>query len=278
LGDVLWIEPVIRQLATRYKKVIVHTKHNELFRNFPLENVVFRQKLNLIEKIIWKLESLFNISFFFINLEMAYEKDPKVHFLNAYQKKARLPVTEEYPKIYLSKEEKEKILIEDKYAVLHIETLSDKNYRRIYGVEWEKIADYLAKKGFKIIQIGKESASIKGTNYIHTSIRNMIVLINKSHFFIGIDSGPSHIAASLGIPSLIFFGAVNPDFRHFRPLFKGAILQQACEFAGCYHESIKKEPVDCRLVGNKGIPKCSLHTTEYVIQKIEFLIKEYKLL
>jgi hypothetical protein len=66
LGDVLWIEPVIRQLATRHKRVIVHTRHNELFLNYPLANVIFREKLGLAEKLLWKLESLFNTSLFCI--------------------------------------------------------------------------------------------------------------------------------------------------------------------------------------------------------------------
>lgn len=103
----------------------------------------------------------------------------------------------------------------------------------------------------------------------------MMVVIKKSSLFIGIDSGPSHIAASLGTPSLLFFGAINPDYRHFRELLKGHILQQACEFAGCYHTS-QKEEVDCRLVGNSGIPKCSLHTTEYVKGQIDSVIKAYR--
>jgi ADP-heptose:LPS heptosyltransferase len=105
----------------------------------------------------------------------------------------------------------------------------------------------------------------------------MIGIISGAAFFIGIDSGPSHMAAALNIPSLIFFGAVNPDFRHFRDLLRGRFLQQFCEYAGCYHESSESKPI-CRLVGNEGIPKCSLHTTEYVLNNIDLLIKDYQLL
>ena len=118
---------------------------------------------------------------------------------------------------------------------------------------------------------------IDGVQTVKTTIREMISLINGSSFFIGIDSGPSHIAASLGIPALIFFGAVNPSYRHFSQLFKGSFLQQYCEFAGCYHEQVSATGVECRLVGDNGIPKCSLHTTEYVISNIDLLIKKFQI-
>lgn len=276
LGDVLWIEPVIRQLATRYKKVIVHTKHNELFLNYPLPNVVFKEELGFAEKILWKLESFFNTSFFSISLEKAYEKRPKMHFLQAYQQEAGLPVTREYPHLHLSAEELKKVLVAaKKYAVLHIESFSDKNYRKVYGVDWNNVVKYLTEKGFTVVQLGKNPAPLNGVEHVRTSIREMMVVIKKSSLFIGIDSGPSHIAASLGTPSLLFFGAINPAYRHFPELLKGHILQQACEYAGCYHEASKKEEVDCRLVGNSGIPKCSLHTTEYVRGHIDSIIKEY---
>jgi ADP-heptose:LPS heptosyltransferase len=213
LGDVLWIEPVIRQLAARYKKVIVHTKHNELFLNYPLPNVVFKEKLGLFEKIWWKLESLLNTSIFSISLDMAYEKRPKMHFLNAYQQRAGLPLTREYPQLHLSAAELQKDLVPagTPYAVLHIESFSNKNYRKVYGVDWNNVVQHLIEKGYTVVQLGKDPAPLKGVQHVRTSIREMMVVIKKSSLFIGIDSGPSHLAASLGTPSLLFFGAIRKD-------------------------------------------------------------------
>jgi len=102
----------------------------------------------------------------------------------------------------------------------------------------------------------------------------LIALINKCDLFIGIDSGPSHIATSLGKPALIFFGAVNPLLRHFPGKFQGSFLQQPCEFSGCYHEVISKSGQTCRLVGDSGIPKCSLHTNAYLLNAINNLTTE----
>ena len=77
LGDVLWIEPIIDEIALKYKKVIVHTKYNEIFNNYKHKNVIFKKELNIFEKILHALENFFNTSILFISLENTYEKDSK---------------------------------------------------------------------------------------------------------------------------------------------------------------------------------------------------------
>jgi len=277
LGDVLWIEPIINEIALKYKKVIVHTKYNEIFNNYKHKNVIFKKELNIFEKILHALENLLKTSILFISLENTYEKDSKQHILNAYQKKSKLELSEKYPKIYFSEKESMKNIVNfDNYIVIHLESFSTRNYRKVYGIDWDKIASYLSERGYKIILIGKNTYEIENTIYIKTDLRDAMILINKAKFFIGIDSFPSHVAASLGIPALIFFGAINPGYRHFISKFKGTFLQQECEFNGCYHTNNKKE-VTCKIVGNNGIPKCSLHNNNFVINKIENLIAKYNL-
>jgi len=277
LGDVLWIEPLIRQLAPLYKRVIVYTKYPELFLHYPLPNVRFTSQLGFWEKLRWALGKRLPGDHTFIDLDEAYEKNPRMHFLNAYQLAAGLPSSREYPRLYLSKEEISYRPAEagtSKHIVLHLESLTDRNYRKVYGVEWEKVVSVLTAKGYRVLLVGKDPVPISGAVPVKTSIREMISLIHGATFFIGIDSGPSHLAAALGVPALIFFGAVNPDFRHFRDLLKGRILQQPCEYAGWYHEDNRTAGFSCRLVGDEGIPKCALHTTEYVLKNIDLLIKE----
>lgn len=277
LGDVLWIEPIIDEIALKYKKVIVHTKYNEIFNNYIHKNVIFKKELTIFEKILHALENFLNTSILFISLENTYEKDSKKHILNAYQKKSKLELSEKYPKIYFSDVERNINIVHfDNYIVIHLESFSTRNYRKIYGVDWNQISSYLAEKGYKIILIGKNRYEIDNALYIETDLREAMLLINKAKFFIGIDSFPSHVSASLGIPALIFFGAVKPEFRHFISKFKGEFLQQKCEFNGCYHTD-KKNEVTCKLVGNEGIPKCALHNNSYVINSIEKLITKYKL-
>lgn len=275
MGDVLWIEPIIRQLASQYKKVVVHTRNNVLFENYPLPNVVFKSRQSIFEKLLSRL-ALWTKVPRYINLDMAYERNPKVHFLHAYQMKSSLPQTIEYPKLHLTKQEEQQCLVDSKYVVLHLDSESDKNFRRVFGVDWNKIVRYLSEKGYKVVQVGAASSNIENVEYLKTDLRQMMSLIVQSSMFIGIDSGPSHVAASLNVPSLIFFGAVNPLFRHFPELFNGYFLQQPCEFSGCFHTQTDTSTLECRLVGDKGIPKCSLHSDAYVIQHIDLLINKEK--
>ena len=271
MGDVLWIEPIIRAMAMKHKKVIVHTYFNDLFDNYPYPNVTFRNKLSLFEKIGRNLR-LSN----FITLDESYEKTPHMHMLHAYQLRAHLPVTDEYPQVYLNEMEKDQFK-GIRYAVLHLEGSSEKNYRKIYGVNWAEIISHIKQAGYEVLYIGQQNAQAEaaGAIYQQTSIREMIALLYNASLFIGIDSGPSHIAASFSVPSLLFFGAITFDYRHFRHLFNGYLMQNDCRFAGCYHNvaDYRRAPqLVCRIVGDEGIPPCSLHTTSAVLQHIQKLI------
>ena len=274
LGDVLWIDPIIRELSFKFTKIIVHTKYNELFLSMKYENVIFKQKLNLLEKIFSNIEKLLNTRFKFINLDDAYERSPNMHLLHAYQKKANLPIKSRYPifDIY-DKNIRNKFNIQGKYFILHVESFSEKNYRNVYGLDWNKIAKFINDLGYKVIQVGISPTEISNSIKLSTSIFELISLIKESSYFIGIDSFPSHVAASIKVPSLIFFGAVNPEFRHFKNIFNGFFLSQQCEFSGCFHTSKRSKQVSCKIVGDAGIPKCSMHSNEYVIKNIENLLK-----
>lgn len=265
----LWIEPVIRALAARHRKMTVVTCYNELFDNYPLANVRFRQRLTWLEKIWIRLGGG-------IVLDGAYEKAPHQHFLNAYQKAAGMPVSQEYPRLYLSPAEKAMDFgITGPLAVLHLESFTDKNYRRVFGVDWAAIASSLSGQGFTVVQLGKQPAPIAGVRHLATPrTRDMIALLSKASLFLGLDSGPSHIASALGVPSVLFFGAVNPKYRHFTDILKGVILQGPCPFAGCYHDAADPEKLVCRVVGSAGEPPCSVHSTAAVLSAIHGIIQK----
>lgn len=276
MGDVLWIEPVIRALAARHRKVTVVTKYNELFLNYPLPNVRFRSDLSTWEKALVRLDELLGARIFSVNLDGAHEKSPHRHFLETFEMKAGVPIVHEYPRLYLDEAEKNMDPgVSGPYVVLHLESFTDRNYRKVYGVDWAEVAAYLRQRGYTVLQLGKEPVPIEGVIHRSTTVREMIALLNKASLFIGLDSGPSHVATALGVPSILFFGAVNPWYRHFPELIKGAVMQGACVYAGCFHETTDPETVVCRLVGKEGIPICSLHTSAAVEKTIDEVIKKY---
>lgn len=276
LGDVLWIEPVVRQLAERFEEVCLFTYSPELFENYPLPNVRHLSKLSFSDTLKIKIDKHLGTRFFSAKLDRVYEKHPHMHLLEAYQRKAGVPVTKEYPQLHLSEAEKQIGLeLKQPYVVVHLERSNDKNFRDVFGIDWAIVSGYLKQLGFLVIEIAKIPSQMPGFQHRKTTVRELIGLISNAALFIGIDSGPSHLAASLQTPAIVFFGAVNPDYRHFRELFKGIFMQGACEFAGCYHNSKDALALSCRIVGPMGQPPCSTHTTTDLLANIDRLLLLY---
>ncbi len=275
IGDVLWLEPVIRVLAKKHKKIILHTRFPELFDNYPLHNVKVTAIPPGWQRALIKVLNFFSGGKIYHRLDSCYEKTPKKHILHSYQSYFSLPLTEEYPVIFLNDEERKPLAgMPSKYIVLHLEPSSIYNFRKVYGVDWNEIIYWLKEKGVAVITTGNSPLPFKDTVFFKGSLRQLMTLIYHAIFLIGVDSGPANIAAALHKPALIFFGSVNPDYRHFRKLFNGYILQQPCEFAGCYHETLIPGGQSCKLVGDAGIPKCSVHTTERVKESIDSLLND----
>lgn len=270
MGDVLWTEPIVRALAARHKKVVLYTLFTDLFDNYPLPNVQVKKIPSGMQRSWLKFRNFLSGNKVYHKLDGIYEASPKMHMLHAYQQYFNLPLTNEYPRLYLSEEEKQPIDgLPENYMVLHLEPNAPLNYRKVYGVEWEEVVAHIRSKNIEVIITGNNPEPLKGTTVFKGSLRELIRLINHCQFFMGVDSGPSHIAASLEKPAMIFFGSVNPNFRHFLEQFKGIILQQPCEYAGCYHEVISGKGQTCRLVGDAGIPKCCIHTTSGIISRVD---------
>lgn len=270
MGDVLWVEPLIASLARSYRKVVFVNRYPALFENYPAPNVVFKIRLSPLEKLYYWCCRQFRIRGKFIDLNQAYEANPRCHMLEAYVKTAGHAMPLVYPHLYLSEAEQSRSVVPSRsYAVIHLESLSAKNYRKVFGVNWPRLVASLNERGMDVYQIGNTDEQIAGATYIKTSIRDLVLLMAKARCFIGIDSGPSHVAAAWHIPSVLFFGAVNPAYRHLFDQFNGKILQSPCEYAFCYHTATDGKEVDCRLVGNEGIPKCSVTSNEAVLAALD---------
>lgn len=268
MGDVLWIEPVVRAYSARFSKVIVYTKFAALFEDYPLNNVVFKENIHWLVKVWLRFEQILGLSWLGLNLENSYEKQPKKHLLEVYTSLAGLPFKREYPWLQWAVSPTTQ-RIDENYIVVHLSAKSAAhNFRNVHGVEWSKVFNFLEDNGYTIVEIG-DSPGIYPEKYRKTNFKELVNVISNAQFFIGIDSGPSHIAASLGTPALLFFGAINPAFRHFQDHFKGIIMQNSCEFAGCFHDNSRAHlQHTCKLVGDLGNPKCCTFSTNEVIEHI----------
>lgn len=85
MGDVLWTEPVIRKLAQEYYRVVMLTPYHELFQNYPLKNVRFREELTKFNDYFLDKFSPKRLKKSSLTVpDMAYETRPKIHVLKAY--------------------------------------------------------------------------------------------------------------------------------------------------------------------------------------------------
>ncbi|MBU0600469.1 lipopolysaccharide heptosyltransferase II [bacterium] len=79
-----------------------------------------------------------------------------------------------------------------------------------------------------------------------TTVRQMISLISKCKLYIGNDSGPTHIAASLGIPTVVIFGPT--------------VLEQGFTPRGDKVVILENKSLKCRPCGGHGPDRCKYDT------------------
>lgn len=271
LGDVIGVEPVVRYYIERGKTVNLLSYFHEVFCNYPSEQLIcdfaFHYSLNQS-----------GLAFFthfrqnFINLDIAPFKFSKMHLLDAYSKEANIfDLKPSTPRLFLSDEEKRPLFTHD-YALLHIEKNHFHKSRNIFGVNWKIIIDYLESKNIKLYQISQTGKDLVAPWVKTSSLRDLMSLIYNSKLYIGRDSGPGHIATVFNIPSLLFFGSVNPKWIYLNSENK-VFLQSDCKFAHCYNENYNHPRLPhCRLVGARKNPPCCVVPVSDIINAIDSFI------
>ncbi len=258
-GDIIWSEPIVSYFIDREEDVYLYTSHSCIFDNYPSEHLF----INRYDKLLPLSRNLVSLQF---------EKYPKMHYLECFRKQAAIPDLElRYPKLFLSENEKKKI-IPRPYVILHLDAYPiESNYRNAFNIDWKKVISFLKAEGYDVYQISKKKLKFLAPGITTKDFRDVMSVIYNADLFIGLDSGPSHIAASLGIPSVIFFGSVNPYFRHLNNHNK-VFLQSPCSHPHCYHEFPDVFGQPCRLVSKDEKPPCCIFDTDQVIQAASSLI------
>jgi ADP-heptose:LPS heptosyltransferase/uncharacterized damage-inducible protein DinB len=262
MGDVIAVEPVLEYYYKHGYRVFLDTLPDFylLFMQHRY-NVEYAQRINP------------RMPYTFVNLDMAYEENPKQLHLQSYYEKAGITDGEiKRPTLYMDLAKKDK-MFKNKTAVIHYNK-RPQGGRNIYDVDWDSIVSVLSAIGYDVIQVGLgDHANINGAMSIHTASTNLLQYVVAScDLFIGADSGVSHVAVAHGIPSVIFFGNVKAEYIH-PDLSKVCVIDNGvcCTIPKCWHEVENgTEGMECILDENK--PLCAVFDTETVISKIhEFL-------
>lgn len=268
LGDVISTEPVLAYFHKKGYHVVLDTlpQFEEVFYRhyFPVlfPNQVDAKQLEYATKY---------------NLDFSYESLPKQNRLKTYYEFCGIKDGEMVsPKLSLGFDAKEtQRLFKEKYVVVHLDKMSQP-FRNIEGIEWEYVSELIKYKGYNIIQIGGgEHKYIPNAIQMNTvNLMLLMYIVAGASLFVGLDSGISHVSSGFNIPSIIFFGSVNPSVVHADMTNKICLHNHdgegVCQEAFCYHNNIGVAGQDCYL--NKDQPPCTVFTTEQLLNAINEFI------
>lgn len=87
--------------------------------------------------------------------------------------------------------------------------------------KWTNLVENLSQRGFEVVEIGGQSI-MKGTRDMtgRLSLLDSAAVIREATLFIGIDSGPTHIANAVGTPGVVLLGKFG-NFGDYMPYSGG---------------------------------------------------------
>lgn len=262
LGDCIMMEPIVDYFSNKGYRVYLDTLP-EFFQVYAHYNHIVKHVSELKQGIKAKV----------YDLDMNYERNPKQLVLKSYYDACG--ITDggiRNSRLYLHHANDQKLF--ERYVVIHADDTGIP-HRNINGLNWFKVIEFLKEQGYLIIQTGKRtSKKIPGAIQFNASTKHMLMyLIRDAEMFIGLDSGIAQIAVAFNIPSVVFFGSVNPEYRYAN-LEKIKIVHTDCPIRKdyyCYHEVVDwTVGKDCEV--KKELPPCSVFSSEQVIEKIKELL------
>jgi len=261
LGDCVAIEPVLEYYHKKGYKVAI---------DMPLELAMVYAQHHYPVFHISQLDN--RVPTTVIDLDGSYEANPKQLHLKSYYEAAGIFDGEvKNPKLNFVIGEHNRIF--KRYIVLHIDD-RDQPYRNVYGVNWREVVQYLNKKGYTVIQVGlSKHEPVEGAIEMKTIANNFLMyVVAGASYFIGVDSGPASIAVATGVPSVIFFGSVDPS--HIHPdLSNICVIQKekSCDTPKCWSDVVGGTTGKGCVVDAKK-PPCTQYNMDDVMYSIDKFI------
>jgi len=264
MGDVILVEPVLHYFHKKGYRVVLDTPEQfyMLFvsHHFPVHHI---SKID--GRLIPGAEHY--------NLDMAYEALPKQNRLLSYYQFCGIKDGEmRNPKLSVGFQLSQYTKLFPKYCIIHLEGIRQSG-RNVFGVDWENVVANIQARGYSVFQVGKRNVPlIKNAIYLNTMNENfMCYAVGSADFFIGIDSGVSHVASAFNVPSILFFGNTNPEIVHADLSNKVVLTKVVCEKPYCWHEQIGVESSECYI--DPQLPPCAKYTTKEVLEAVDKVIE-----
>ncbi len=244
-GDIVAGEPISRQIKEKHpndyilwivKPIFKELLENNLYIDEIIEEFCANQRKLLLNSGIF--DKVYNLQFrnnshcsvcdVYVENPVADSKDITIHnyyfqgnLLTVQQKIAGLPTEDIAPKIYLHEKQKTKVdslNLPANFVVIHCQ--SAQNSRNWDSSKWISLVDYLFENSdVNIIEIGLVSElDIISTRYTNLcgklSILETAEVIKRAKLFIGVDSGPAHLANAVNTFGFIMIGKLVDFINH----------------------------------------------------------------
>jgi hypothetical protein len=191
MGDILLTEPFTRYVAQNFR--ICYQTHQRFVQ--VLENSPF------IEKIITLDDAIPSDAIGIYNLDGSYVPHLDVPIHEAYFKAFGFDLLADM-QYHIYFKENETYGLPKNCVVVDMSSIEGRQYYN----NWQPLLDYIHNCGYKIVLIGNYYYNDpRQLNNIYldlrktsTSIRELYCIINECEYYIGVESGPLHIAKTLG--------------------------------------------------------------------------------
>jgi ADP-heptose:LPS heptosyltransferase len=209
-GDVLFTTPIVAALKAKWplSEIRVLTKFPEIFRDSP--NVLDASSTEYPRD---------QFDFVF-DLDLAYERRPQMHVLDAYAEACGFELKETHRRLSIHLRPEERRFAAQfagaNLAVIHAGPTAwpGRNWAKD---RFEQVIRYLKSRGFDVAVVGRidnwtfseVDFNLVGTTTIH----ELAAILERAKLFFGIDSFPANLAQAVGCPALVLFGAISPEYR-----------------------------------------------------------------
>lgn len=244
LGDIVACEPVARQMRAAYPDAeicwVVRDIYRELIDTNPAIDTTIAVDC-LTDWIKWRAHSVFDkVVDLHVNQRicqhcgiplnkregnLAITGDNHFQYgglLKAFSLSAGIPPQDAAPRVYIGVDAVravDRFNLPERFVVFH--GCSNNNEKDWEYSNWTALARHLRARGIKMVEVGLVPTVTDETLGVinlcgRTSILQMAEVIRRSTLFVGIDSGPAHIANAVGARAVILLGQFGP-FKSYNP-------------------------------------------------------------
>lgn len=241
IGDLLLLEPIIRNLGEKNRKIDLLTMYPDVLYGNPYINNIYKQKRK--DDLSITKEQTYHVIDDMRNYSEEHPKRHKMHRTDIYASRFGYNIEDKEPRIYFT--EKDIPLIKKKKGYTYIGICCDAShgYRSMINGD-EIINELLNEKNNIVVVFGEKKIINKRSKRIidlqgKTTIREAINHIRCLDKMVSPDTGLMHIALALHIPTVCFFSIITSEYRLKYYTGNYFVLKKNISCIGCgdYHMS-----------------------------------------